>query len=191
VVSRPPLIPTCQPDHRGQQCKSALLTPLLPLIQASLLQAPSPNVLDPKVFRAPPSPIGLQRCARKHHSCLSSLLMAHGAIDGRWADHVHQVLATSGADLNKTAARPVRRSALLLSVVILTGCAAGQPGSKPGSPCVDGGLSCAAAETPPGMRQVFKGQGMARSRWVRRLNRESGEPDIGLNSEWAPLNERR
>jgi hypothetical protein len=41
------------------------------------------------------------------------------------------------------------------------------------------------------MRQVFKGHGMARSRWVRRINRESGEPDIGLNSQWAPLNERR
>lgn len=35
-----------------------------------------PKDLDPKDFRAPPSPSGLQRCARQHHSCLSSLLMA-------------------------------------------------------------------------------------------------------------------
>jgi hypothetical protein len=41
------------------------------------------------------------------------------------------------------------------------------------------------------MRQAFKGHGMVRSRWVGRINRESGDPDIGLHSEWAPVNERR
>jgi len=38
------------------------------------------------------------------------------------------------------------------------------------------------------MRQVFKGYRMVRARWVEKINKESGLPDLGVNAQWAPIN---
>lgn len=55
------------------------------------------------------------------------------------------------------------------------------------SACRYGGSSCAAAEAPPGMRQVLKGHRMVRVQWVEKTNVESGAPDIGIKAHWEPI----
>lgn len=90
----------------------------------------------------------------------------------------------------KRSAGFMRPVALVLTLTMLAGCQPGQEGARVG-PCLDGGRSCAAADTPPGMRRSLKGQRMVRSKWVERINSESGVADIGLKSEWAPLSETR
>ena len=92
----------------------------------------------------------------------------------RWTD------AWSGVDA------AMKRIALFLGALLLTGC-----GIQGSSPCKDGGNSCAAAHAPPGMRQVLKGHRFVRARWVDRINKESGIPDIGMEAEWAPITETR
>lgn len=59
------------------------------------------------------------------------------------------------------------------------------------TPCIDGGQRCAAAETPVGMRGVYKGQRMIQPRWHETTNRESGAPDIGVKADWQPFLETR
>ena len=80
----------------------------------------------------------------------------------------------------------MKRIALFLGALLLTGC-----GIHGSSPCKDGGNSCAAAHAPPGMRQVLKGHRFVRARWVERINKESGVPDIGTEAEWEPITETR
>ena len=80
----------------------------------------------------------------------------------------------------------MKRIALFLGALLLTGC-----GIQGSSPCKDGGNSCAAAHAPPGMRQVLKGHRFVRARWVDRINKESGIPDIGMEAEWEPITEMR
>jgi hypothetical protein len=41
------------------------------------------------------------------------------------------------------------------------------------------------------MRKVLKGHRFVRARWVERINKESGIPDIGMEAEWAPITEMR
>ena len=84
----------------------------------------------------------------------------------------------------------MKRVALCLGVLLLAGCGSkGNPSAS--SPCRDGGTSCAAAQTPPGMRQVLKGHRIVRAQWVEKTNKESGAPDIGMKAEWEPITERR
>jgi len=80
----------------------------------------------------------------------------------------------------------MKRIAMSLGALLLTGC-----GIQGSSPCLDGGNSCAAADAPPGMRKVLKGHRFVRARWVERINKESGIPDIGMEAEWAPITEMR
>lgn len=82
------------------------------------------------------------------------------------------------------------RVALCLGLLLLGGCVI-QAGESGSSACRDGGNACAAAETPPGMRQVLKGHRILRVRWIEKSNKESGAPDIGLRAEWEPVTERR
>jgi len=91
-----------------------------------------------------------------------------------------------GADLGKEGTEAMKRVALFLGVVLLAGCAIKADPSA-SSACRDGGTSCAAAQTPPGMRQVLKGHRMVRAQWVEKTNKESGVPDIGVKAEWAPI----
>ena len=37
------------------------------------------------------------------------------------------------------------------------------------------------------MRQVLKGHRMVNARWVKKTNRESGVPDIGVEAQWEPI----
>ena len=80
----------------------------------------------------------------------------------------------------------MKRIAMSLGALLLTGC-----GIQGSSPCMDGGNSCAAADAPEGMRKVLKGHRFVRARWVERINKESGIPDIGMEAEWAPITEMR
>ena len=41
------------------------------------------------------------------------------------------------------------------------------------------------------MRSLRRGYRIARYRWLRRTNRESGVPDVGLQAEWRPIREWR
>ncbi len=41
------------------------------------------------------------------------------------------------------------------------------------------------------MRQVLKGHRMVKTQWVKKTNRESGVPDIGVKAEWEPVTERQ
>jgi hypothetical protein len=84
----------------------------------------------------------------------------------------------------------MKRVALCLGVLLLAGCGVqGNPTAS--SACMDGGTSCAAAQTPVGMRQVLKGHRIVRAQWVEKINKESGAPDIGMKAEWEPIIERR
>ena len=38
---------------------------------------------------------------------------------------------------------------------------------------------------------MLKGHRFIRARWVERINKESGMPDIGIEAEWAPITEMR
>lgn len=80
-----------------------------------------------------------------------------------------------------------RLSGVLILVMLLAGC--GSRGR--GSPCLDGGSRCAAAEAPPGMRAALRGHRIQRYRWLQRPNRESGGPDVGLQADWQPIHQRR
>ncbi|QPN63077.1 hypothetical protein [Synechococcus sp. CBW1004] len=82
-------------------------------------------------------------------------------------------------------ASPCRGLTLLLLTVCLTACGL----SERGGACLDGSRRCAAAETPPGMRSVRRGYRIGRYQWLRRINRESGVPDVGLQAEWLPIRE--
>ena len=39
------------------------------------------------------------------------------------------------------------------------------------------------------MRPVRRGYRIGRYHWLRRNNRESGVPDVGLQAEWHPIRE--
>lgn len=84
----------------------------------------------------------------------------------------------------------MKRVALGLGLLLLGGCGI-QADPSASSACRDGGTSCAAARAPEGMRQVFKGHRIVKTRWVARINKESGAPDIGMKAEWEPITERR
>lgn len=84
----------------------------------------------------------------------------------------------------------MKRVALGLGVLLLGGCGVQADKSAP-SACRNGGTSCAAAQAPPGMRQVLKGHRIVKTRWIERINKESGAPDIGMKAEWEPITERR
>lgn len=58
-------------------------------------------------------------------------------------------------------------------------------------PCLEGRPHCAASETPPGLREVRRGYRIGRYHWLPRINRESGVPDVGIQAEWLPIQERR
>lgn len=75
-------------------------------------------------------------------------------------------------------------AALLTLAVPLAGC-------RGESPCADGGSRCAAASAPAGQRAVRHGYRIVHSRWLHRANKESGQPDIGIQADWAPITERR
>lgn len=95
-----------------------------------------------------------------------------------------------GGHLPRSPASPGRLgrlSGVLILVMLLAGC--GIRGR--GSPCLDGGSRCAAAEAPPGLRNVLRGHRIHRYRWLQRPNRESGVPDVGLEADWLPLQQRR
>ena len=85
---------------------------------------------------------------------------------------------------------PSKIFALCLGLLLMGDCGikADQSGS---SACSNGGNSCAAAQAPPGMRQVLKGHRIVRAQWVEKTNKESGAPDIGMKAEWEPITERR
>ena len=87
-----------------------------------------------------------------------------------------------GLTLNLTAALPL--------ALLLTGCPADAPRSSD-SPCADGGSGCAAARAPAGQRTVRHGYRIVNSRWLSRTNKESGQPDIDIQADWAPITERR
>lgn len=40
------------------------------------------------------------------------------------------------------------------------------------------------------MRSLRRGYRIGRHHWLRRTNRESGVPDVGLQAEWLPITER-
>ena len=84
----------------------------------------------------------------------------------------------------------MKRVALCLGVLVLVGCGI-KANPSASSPCRDGGNSCAAAQTPAGMRQVLKGHRIIKAQWVEKTNKESGAPDIGTEAEWEPITERR
>lgn len=78
--------------------------------------------------------------------------------------------------------------ALALAIATaLVGC--GRPHG--GGACLDGGSRCAASDVPSGMRAELRGHRLRRYHWVRRLNRESGDPDVGIQAEWVPIRVRR
>jgi hypothetical protein len=81
----------------------------------------------------------------------------------------------------------MKRVAQCLVMLVLASCGS-QAVPSASSACRDGGTSCAAFQAPPGMRQVFKGYRMVRARWVEKINKESGLPDLGVNAQWAPIN---
>lgn len=80
----------------------------------------------------------------------------------------------------------MRRVALCLGILLIGGCGIAADPSATGA-CRDGGKSCAADQTPPGMRQVLKGHRMVKARWVKKTNKESGVPDIGVEAQWEPI----
>lgn len=41
------------------------------------------------------------------------------------------------------------------------------------------------------MRSLRRGYRLGRYQWLRRPNRESGVPDVGLQAEWLPIRESR
>lgn len=84
----------------------------------------------------------------------------------------------------------MKRVVLCLWVMLLPGCG-GQGHPSAFSPCRDGGISCAAAKTPVGMRQVLKGHRIVRAQWMEKSNKESGVPDIGIQAVWKPIIDRR
>ena len=82
------------------------------------------------------------------------------------------------------------RAVALALALPLAGCQA--PAPRHGqSPCADGGSRCAAAAAPDGQRAVRRGFRIVRARWLKRTNKESGQPDIGIQAEWAPVTEQR
>lgn len=91
----------------------------------------------------------------------------------------------------------VQRVALrlaLLMTLLAPGCRGrehGADGTDRASPCANGSSSCAAAQAPPGLRQVRKGHRMIRTHWLDKTNKESGAPDIGIQADWAPIRETR
>jgi hypothetical protein len=88
--------------------------------------------------------------------------------------------------LNIRASLPV----VVLIALALTGCSR-QPAAPGMGPCAGGETSCAAAAAAPGLRQVRRGHRIVRARWIERINKESGAPDIGIQADWAPIRERR
>ena len=78
----------------------------------------------------------------------------------------------------------------LALALLLGACGIQGQGAREGA-CRNGGTSCAAAEAPQGMRQLLKGHRMVKTQWVKKTNRESGVPDIGVKAEWEPVTERR
>ena len=78
--------------------------------------------------------------------------------------------------------------ALLLLPLVLGGCRSPDPVA---GPCLAGGSSCAASQVPPGMRSELRGHRIVQYRWLRRPNRESGVPDVGLQADWRPIRLRR
>ena len=91
------------------------------------------------------------------------------------------------AELSPSLPYPGAVLASLLLTLSLTGCGL----SGPSGACLDGRHRCAAAETPPGMRAVRRGYRIGRYHWLRRVNRESGVPDVGIQAEWLPTREHR
>lgn len=77
-------------------------------------------------------------------------------------------------------------TALLLTMSLA---ACGPAGQSGGGACLDGRRRCAAAEIPPGFRPVRRGYRIGRYHWLRRANRESGVPDVGIQAEWLPIRE--
>lgn len=86
--------------------------------------------------------------------------------------------------------RVVWRMLLLGSPVLLQSCAITAREER-AHPCLGAARSCAAAQAPSGMRQVFRGHRVVRARWLEKTNRESGQPDIGIQATWEPFVERR
>jgi hypothetical protein len=54
-------------------------------------------------------------------------------------------------------------------------------------PCLAGGRHCAAAQVPEGAHPLRRGYRIGRYHWLRRVNRESGVPDVGIQAEWLPI----
>jgi hypothetical protein len=84
----------------------------------------------------------------------------------------------------------MRALAALPLFLLLGSCGIREQSTRVGV-CLKGRSSCAAAEAPAGMRQVFKGHRMVRAEWIEKTNKESGVPDIGVKAEWAPITETR
>lgn len=80
---------------------------------------------------------------------------------------------------------------VLLLSMSLAGCAASVRDTSGRGVCLDGSSRCAAAETPPDMRAELRGYRIRAYQWLRRHNRESGVPDVGIQAEWVPIRERR
>jgi hypothetical protein len=87
-------------------------------------------------------------------------------------------------------------AALLGSALLLVGCslaADGPPLATPApgpSPCRDGSRRCAAAAAMSGSRSLRRGHRIHRYRWIPKINRESGEADVGLQADWQPTWQR-
>lgn len=75
---------------------------------------------------------------------------------------------------------------MLVLAFSLVGCRDAAPGA-----CLDGHHRCAAAATPPGMRAALRGYRIGQDHWLRRSNRESGVPGVGIQADWLPIQERR
>ncbi|WP_255423186.1 hypothetical protein [Synechococcus sp. WH 8101] len=41
------------------------------------------------------------------------------------------------------------------------------------------------------MRQVLKGHRMVKTKWMEKINKESGVPDIGVKAGWKAITEFR
>lgn len=78
----------------------------------------------------------------------------------------------------------------LALAVPFAGCAAHAPRNGQ-QPCADGGSRCAAASAPAGTRAVRRGHRIVRAHWLKRDNKESGQPDISIQAEWEAITERR
>jgi hypothetical protein len=78
---------------------------------------------------------------------------------------------------------------LLVSAGLLMASLAACGASESGGACLDGSRRCAAASVQPGLRSVRRGYRIGRYHWLRRTNRESGVPDVGIEAEWLPIRE--